>query len=502
MQQFLNEMWQTVGGFLPSLIGAILFLFIGWLVALILSAAVRAILKRTTLDNRLAASIGMGTEESPVNTETAISKGVFWLIMLFVLIGFFEFLGLTIVTAPLNNLLSQLVGFGSNLIGAGVLLLIAWALATGVKYVAKKLLGATNLDDRLSAEAGLAQEGQTPLSETLANVLYWFIFLLFLPAILGALNMEGLLEPVQGLVSIVLNYLPNVFAAGLILLLGWFIARIVRQVVVGLLTAAGVDRLGERIGVTAEASGQTLSSLIGLIVYVLIIIPVLIAGLQALQIAAISDPATQMLSALLLAIPAIFGAAIILGVTYLVAKLISSLVTSVLKGVGFDRVLALIGLGRESKEGEWTPSDVVGYIVLVVLMLLATIEAAGLLGFAIVADLVAQFLEFGVQVIVALVIFWLGLYLANIAYKVVMGTAGTNAKLLAQMARLVIIIFVAAMALRQVGIAQDIVNLAFGLSMGAIALAFALAFGLGARELAGREAEGIISKIRSDDSGE
>ncbi|MCP4370891.1 MAG: hypothetical protein GY797_22675, partial [Deltaproteobacteria bacterium] len=63
MQQFLNEMWQTVGGFLPSLIGAILFLFIGWLVALILSAAVRAILKRTTLDNRLAASIGMGTEE-------------------------------------------------------------------------------------------------------------------------------------------------------------------------------------------------------------------------------------------------------------------------------------------------------------------------------------------------------------------------------------------------------------------------------------------------------
>jgi hypothetical protein len=64
----------------------------------------------------------------------------------------------------------------------------------------------------------------------------------------------------------------------------------------------------------------------------------------------------------------------------------------------------------------------------------------------------------------------------------------------------VIIIFAGAIALFQIGIAEDIVNLAFGISLAALGVAFALAFGLGSRDVAGREVEGVVARIRSTDS--
>ena len=142
MQAFFDQVWQTVGGFVPNLIGAILVLFLGWLIALIVSAVVRAIFNRTTLDNRLATSLGLGKDDPDFKIEQIISKTVFWLIMLFVFVAVFQILGLTIITQPLNALLSAIVGFGSNLLAAGVLILIAWAVATLVKFVLTKVLGA------------------------------------------------------------------------------------------------------------------------------------------------------------------------------------------------------------------------------------------------------------------------------------------------------------------------------------------------------------------------
>jgi hypothetical protein len=501
MQQFFDQLWQTVGGFLPSLIGAILVLILGWLVALIVSAAVRAILNRTKFDNRIVAAMGLGKDGAEIKIEPIISKTVFWLIMLFVFIAFFQILGLTIVTDPLNALLSAVVGFGSNLLAAGVLILVAWLIATAVRFVVSKLLGATKLDDKWGAQAGLVEEGQPPLSEMLANVLYWFIFLLFLPAILGALDMQGLLSPVEDMVAIVLAFLPNLFAAGLLILVGWLIARLVRKIVTNLTAAAGIDKLGERIGLT-ETDGRALSDILGLIVYVVILVPAIIAGLGALNISAISDPATEMLATVLNAIPSLFWAAVILAITYFVARLVSELVTALLTGLGFNKILGMIGIGAEPKEGQWTPSQVVGYLVLVGLMLLAVIEAANVIGFTAVTLIVGQFLAFALQVLLALVILWLGLFLANIAYKAVLAAAGDHANLLAQVARIAIIIFAAALALGQAGIADEIVNMAFGISLLAVALAVGLAFGLGSREIAGREVEGLLTKLRSDESDE
>jgi len=500
IQVFLEQIARLVGGYIPNLIAALAILIIGWLVALILSAIVRGVLRRTTLDDRLARWI-MGEEAARgVEVERQIGRGVYYLIMIFVLIAFFQTLGLTIITEPLNRLLVQVFQYAPRLLGAGLLLLVAWIVASALRLVISRVLTAAKIDERLGSEAGLEEEKRVPLAQTLGNAVYWLVFLLFLPAVLGALELEGLLQPVQGMINQILSFLPNIFAAGLILAVGWFIARIVQQIVSNLLAAIGTDRLSERVGLVPVLGKQQLSGLLGLVVYVLILIPVLIAALNALALEAITQPASNMLNVILDAIPAVFAATLVLVIAYVVGRVVAGLITNLLTGVGFNAILARLGLGQEPAEGERTPSEVMGYLVLVAIMLFAAIEASRLLGFVLLADLVAQFTAFAGQVILGLIIFAIGLYLANLAASTVRASGAAQAGLLALAARVSILVLAGAMALRQMGLANEIINLAFGLLLGAVAVAAALAFGLGGREAAAREVEGWLQSIKSERS--
>jgi hypothetical protein len=328
---------------------------------------------------------------------------------------------------------------------------------------------------------------------------YWLVFLLFLPAVLGALELEGLLEPVQGMVDEILAFLPNLLAAGLILLVGWFVARIVQRIVTNLLAAVGVDRLSEQVGVAKALGKQKLSGVIGLLLYILILIPVLIAALDALELEAITQPASDMLNTIFGALPALFGAFLVLAIAYIVARVVAGLITSLLAGLGFDTILARLGLGEEPEEGRWTPSEIVGYLVLVAVMFFATIEALRLLNFDLLAEGLAQFTAFAGQIILGVVIFAIGLYLANLAAKTIQASGAAQAGMLALAARIAILVLSGAMALRQMGLANEIVNLAFGLLLGAIAVAVALAFGLGGRDIAARELEGWLESVKSEE---
>ncbi len=254
------------------------------------------------------------------------------------------------------------------------------------------------------------------------------------------------------------------------------------------------------MGLAPVLGEQRLSGLLGLVVYVLILIPVLIAAFNALALEAITRPASNMLNAILEAIPAIFAATLVVVIAYVVGRVAAGLITNLLTGVGFNVVLTRLGLGKEPAEGERTPSEIVGYLVLVAIMLFAAIEASRLLGFVLLADLVAQFTAFAGQVILGLIIFAIGLYLANLAAKTVRASGVAQAGLLAMAARVSILALAGAMALRQMGLANEIINLAFGLLLGAIAVAVALAFGLGGRELAARELEEWLQSVKSKKS--
>lgn len=499
MQVVLNQIIQVIGGYIPSLIGALAILIIGWLVALVVSAIVRRALHRTEWDDRLARWIAGEEAAARIETERWIAKGIYYLIMLFVLIAFFQSLGLTIITEPLNQLLVQVFEFAPRVLGAGLLLLIAWIVASALKLLISRVLSAAKIDERLGSQADIEEAKRLPVTQSLANAVYWLVFLLFLPAVLSALALEGLLLPVQSMIDKILSYLPNLFGAGLILLVGWFIARIVQRIVTNLLAATGLDGIGERVGLDTVLGKQKLSGLLGLLVYVLILIPTVIAALDALQLAAISQPASQVLQTTLNAVPSIFAAFLVSGLAYVVGRLVSGLVTNLLTGMGFDAILARLGIGKEPAEGQRRPSEVVGYLVLVAILLFAAIEASRLLGFATLAELLAQFTVFAGHVILGLVIFGVGLYLSNLASSVIMGAGIAEAGLMALAARIGILVLAAAMALRQMGLANEIINMAFGLLLGAIAVAVALAFGLGGRDIAAREIERWIQSVRGSE---
>ncbi|NBD33835.1 MAG: mechanosensitive ion channel [Cyanobacteria bacterium] len=499
-----------------SFVYAILILVVGWIVAWGVAGIVRGLLKRTELDNRIATWLTGQQGDEPIPIEKWTADVVYWLILLFVVVAALQRLQLEAVSEPLNTLLNEITGFLPQVGAAIILLGIAWLLATLVRIVVVRILRTFDIDQRFGEQLGTPDSEMT-LSETIGNTLYWFIFLLFLPSILSTLQLEGTLRPVQELVNRILSILPNILAAFLIVFIGWLIAQVVRRVVTNLLASTGSDQLGTRFGLSGTSETQSLSWIIGTLVYVLILIPVVIAGLEALKVQAISEPAIAMLDQILNAFPKIFTAALVLIISYFLAQYVCEFVSNILSNVGFDNLFSWLGLQWSREEGEAetvltqetqqrgaespiqrrTPSELMGIITLVGIMLFATLAAVNILDIPALTELVSGIVLVSGKIIAGLIIFAVGLYFANLAFNLIVSSGVQQSRTLGQTARIVIIAFSLAMGLQQMGIAPNIVNLAFGLLLGSIAVAIALAFGLGSRDIAAEQVREWINNFKS-----
>ena len=113
--------------------------------------------------------------------------------------------------------------------------------------------------------------------------------------------------------------------------------------------------------------------------------------------------------------------------------------------------------------------------------------------------IVVGILQVSSQIFSGVVIFAIGLYLANFAYKLISSSGGRQARILGHTARISIIALITAMALKQMGIASNIVDLAFGLLVGALAVAIALAFGFGGKDVAGEQLREWLNSFKRND---
>ena len=487
MQQIFDQIYNLIGSYVPNLLGAIVILILGWFAAWLISTFIRGMLRRTSIDKKIASWSGEGETEIEIDIAKWGGKFVFWILMVFVLIAFFQALKLTIVTEPLNKLLSEFFQFAPQLIGAVILILIAWVIATLIRIIIVKALNASKIDEKLTRKVGMEEERVGPISKPLGDTAYWLIFLLFLPAILSSLKLDGLLAPVQGLLNEILLFLPNILTGAVILVVGWFVARIVSRVVANLLAALGTDRLGEKIGLETLTKEKRLSSLLGTIVFILILLPIVVAALNALNVEAVTQPASNMLNRILDALPSIFVAALVLIIAYFVGKLLAGFVTTLLSGLGFNKFFVKLGFSKLSEETTYSPSNLVGYIVLISIMLFAFTEAFALLRFEVLSDIVSRFIFFGSQILLGLVILGFGLFLANLAFETIRSSHAKQSSFLALVARISIITLAVAMALREMGLADEIITIAFGLILGAVAVAIAVAFGIGGKDIASKK---------------
>jgi hypothetical protein len=526
----LEDIWDSIEDTVPDYVaGAIVILIVGWIVAWVVSKVVAGAVRRAGLGRRLGRYIG-GDGTAEADGASAIGRVVFYVIMLFVVMAVLDRLNLQLVTEPLNEMLSGIFAFIPNLIGAAILVLLAWILARILRTVVFQLSRTVRLDERLRAVSAGEPEGaavplpqgesavpqrQTssataaapaggevfPLSRALSEVAYALVFLLFLPAILDVLQLDGLLEPVNELLNKVLGFIPNLVAAALILVVGWFVARLVARLVVNLLAALGADRFSERIGVAAALGGQRLSDLLGLVVYALILIPVIIAALNALQLPALTQPASAMLETLLEIIPKALAAAAILVIAYVVGRVVSELVANLLAAVGFNGLPARLGLGTAvegaAAPGRWTPSRIVGTLVLIAFMWFATIEALEVLGLDQVTVLLADLVELAGHILLGLIIIAIGFWLARLAARAIRGSRLSQPNVFAVAAQVAILLLFGAMGLRQMGVANSIINTAFTILLGATGIAIAIAFGVGGRDTAGRLLERWVAAVQS-----
>ena len=465
------------------ILSAIAILVIGWIIALLVSAGVKKLLQKLGANTRLNTATGHRS-----NVESIIARVVFWIILIMAVIGALNVLNLTSVSGPFSNMIQQFLLFIPQLIGAIAVGFIGWIVANLVKVGLQKLLDRTQLDEKLSAEVGVS-----PISQNISEIAYWLILLLFLPIVLSILGLNGLLLPVQNMLTDVVSYLPNIFIAAVIVFVGYILAKIVRGIVEGLLNSLNVQQHAEKVGIFKNSN---VAQVIGSFIFAVVIITALIIAFEALGIEAISQPATAMLYEIMNAIPNIIAAALILILAYVVSKLVARLVVEVVAGTGVDEIPAKLDVQRFL--GTTKLSSVVGCLIVLFTMLFAVSEAANRLGFEQISGLIAMFIYFGANILLGAVILVIGFWLANIVANIVQRGEYNSSRWLANLVRVLIMGLVVAMGLRAMGIADSIVNLAFGLTLGAVAVAFALAFGLGGRQPAERVLTDLIDKAKRE----
>ena len=465
------------------ILSAVAILFIGWIVALLVAGGIKKVLEKLGTNQKLSSATGHRS-----NIENIVSRIVFWIILIIAVIGALNVLNLTSVSGPFSSMIQQFLLFIPQLLAAAAVGFIGWIIANLVRVGSQKLLSKTQLDEKLSSEAGVS-----PISKNISEIAYWLILLLFLPIVLSILGLNGLLYPVQNMVNEAVLYLPNIFIAGVIVFVGYILAKIVRGIIEGLVSSLNLQSQAEKLGLFKNSN---LPHLLGSFVFAVVMITALIVAFEALGIEAISQPATAMLHEIMFAIPNIIAAGLILILAYVVSRFVAKLVTEVVAGTGVDRIPEKVDVQRFL--GTTKLSDVVGYLIVFFTMLFAVSEAANRLGFEQISTLIAMFIQFGANILLGAVILVIGFWLANIVANVVQRGEYNSSRWLGNLVRVLIMGLVVAMGLRAMGIADSIVNLAFGLTLGAVAVAFALAFGLGGRAPAERVLTDLIDKAKKE----
>lgn len=389
------------------------------------------------------------------------------------------------------------MAWGPRILGAIAILVVAHFVAKGVQWGLAKLIDQLPGMKRHNAGA----TGKETAGYQLGQLGYWLVLLIGVIGALTVLGLSTVITPLNSLLYEVMGFIPNLIGAAVIFFVGMVVATLAKRVVEAALNAAHLDRGLERAGLSRMTGASGLAKTLGTLVFVLIIIPVTIAALQQLGIRAISDPAVAVLATILDAVPRVLAAAIVLAIAYVIGRWVAGLIEQVLPSLGFDRSLQGLGMGgpatetvppaaegpaAEPRATGLTPSKVVARLALAAIMLFSAVEAARLLAFAAVAVMLAEILELAGQVIFGGVIITVGVLIANFLAGLINRATGGSEGFASTIVRWATIALATAMGLRFMGIADEIVILAFGLVLGSAAVAAALAFGIGGRETAGR----------------
>lgn len=487
-----NNVWTIIkDSHVLNLAGAIIVLIVGWGLSLLVKKLIREKLKKSGFAAKLSSLLPDGSESKAQTTSAVIAGIVFWVLILLTIFVCLSVLNLGSVARPIKAFLDRVWAYMPNLIAAGLLLFTAWILASIFKYLTYMFLKALKLDEKIDAGRkgdGEKCEGKAPceLSGTIATIVALLTYLFFLPEILSALELTGITAPLLKFLEKILDYLPNLASAAIIVAAGLFAAGLLRRLTLKLLGNQAIEAAGDKIGLKNAAGIKSIAVLVSAIVYALVALPVIAAALDALHIEVLAGATGDLLTRMLNAAGNVFGALLTVFVAYLIGSFAGKIAKDLLSAVGFNKLFRTIGFTKEDAPETDAPSVFAGKLIQIAVVIFGITGGLELMGFDTLANLLRQFIPFAGNIILAAIVFGFGIYLANIAAKAAKAN-GWEAKLLICGIRVAILFFAGALAFYCSGIASPIVQTAFMLILGAIAVASAIAFGLGGKDFAAKK---------------
>lgn len=491
MNDFVRSVWDMIReSNILDLVKALLILLVGWIISVFVKKMAYTSLKKIRLGQRIRRCMPDEEDgaEKDLNVERFISLIVFWILFLLTVIASLSSLNLEKAATPISGFVETVVGFLPNVIAASLLLFVAWLSATILRYFALTALTALQLDEKIESAVDTSGK-ECKLSFSIAATLYWLVFLCFLPSILNALKIAGMTEMIERMLTKVFEFLPNLAMAIGVGAIGLFVASILRKLVVRVVLSVNVDILSLKNGKGTSFELKNVAQMIGVVVYALVAIPVVITALTSLQLESLTGSVTTLFDKVLSVMSNVFLALLVLFIAYVAGKFICRLISQILHGFGFDRFLADLGLAvKDAPDAALIPSVIVGRLALVAIMLFAFMSAFEIVGLIVISHMIAAFLPFAGNILIAVVVFMVGIYLANLA-ALAARNKGFESQIFNFALRMVILFFAGAIALQTTGIGSAIVLTGFALIVGAVAVAFAIAFGLGGRDWAAKKLE-------------
>ena len=290
-------------------------------------------------------------------------------------------------------------------------------------------------------------------------------------------------------------YLPNIVAAVVLLIIGLFLAKTVRELLIPVFKKLKMDEWLKKVGFESK-SGASIAEFAANTVYVLIVIPIVIAALYALNIQAISDPAVNMLNQILVFVPRIAVAIVILFVGRFIADLVFQVLEKLLVSIGTDKFADSVveATAENKKENEFSLSKVIAYIVKYVIITIFLVEAVKVLMLDVLTNIGNAVIAYIPYALSAIIIIGACILVGSYVKKVILKKF-PESKGVALLCKTLIIIVGAFITLYQLGIAKEMINAAFVIILGALAVAFAISFGIGGREFAANMLKRVENKI-------
>ncbi len=381
----------------------------------------------------------------------------------------------------LNNLFKNFTSgeFIPNILLAIIILIIGWFIANIIKKVITKLIKKTGIDNKLKSD-------KVTLSSFIGKLLYFLIMIFVFLLVLDKLGINNVMDPIKHMLSGFLGFIPNIIGAGLVGYIGYMLASIVSELVG--LSGDTIQKFTPKLKLPENID---LVAILKKVVFIFIFIPLLIAALNILNMDAISEPATAMLQTFLSAIPKVLVAAIILIVFIIGGRFISELLKDLLNSMNLNNFFQKINLN--SITGSANIVKLIGNIVYFFIVIFGIVTAVEKLEFTRLTDILHTVINYAGNILFGLIILAIGNWIATLAYENFAKKEGN--KFIASILRMAIIAIFLAIGLRTMGIANEIINLAFGLTLGTVAITIALSFGLGGRAAAGKQMEKILDKF-------